>query len=136
MGGAFINRGGYSTPTKVFTESLMAEYGINWIRRAGVHHVEPGKAHYETLAGEELTQEFDFAMLIPSFSGVGLTAFDKSGVEITDKMFAPNKFMKVDANYTAKPFEDWEAEDWPTIYQNPLFKNIYAPGIALSLIHI
>ena len=54
MAGAFINRGGYYTPTKVFTESIMAEYGINWIRRAGVHKVDPGKVYYETLDGEEL----------------------------------------------------------------------------------
>jgi sulfide:quinone oxidoreductase len=135
MGGAFINRGGYYTPTKVFTESIMAEYGINWIRRAGVHHVEPGKACYETLDGEELTQEFDFAMLIPSFSGVGLAAYDKSGVDITEKMFAPNKFMKVDADYTAKSFEEWDADDWPSIYQTPLYKNIFAPGIAFAPPH-
>ena len=135
MGGAFINRGGYYTPTKVFTESIMAEYGINWIRRAGVHKVEPGRAHYETLNGDNLTQEFDFAMLIPSFSGVGLTAYNKAGEEITEQMFAPNKFMKVDANYTAKPFEEWAAEDWPSIYQSPLFKNIYAPGIAFAPPH-
>ena len=135
MAGAFINRGGYFTPTKVFTESIMAEYGINWIRRAGIYKVEPGKAHYETLSGENLTQEFDFAMLIPSFSGVGLTSYDKDGVDITEKMFAPNKFMKVDADYTVKPFEEWRADDWPSIYQNPLYKNIYAPGIAFAPPH-
>jgi len=135
MAGAFINRGGYFTPTKVFTESILAEYGINWIRRAGIYKVEPGKAHYETLSGDNLTQEFDFAMLIPSFSGVGLTSFDKAGVDITEKMFAPNKFMKVDADYTSKPFEEWNAEDWPSIYQNSLYKNIYAPGIAFAPPH-
>lgn len=135
MGGAFIKRGGYITPTKVFTESLLAEYGIKWIRRAGVYKVEPGVAHYETLDGEMLSQEFDFAMLIPSFSGVGLTAFDKSGNDITDKMFLPNKFMKVDADYTAKPFGDWGANDWPTIYQTPMYSNIYAAGIAFAPPH-
>lgn len=135
MGGAFIHRGGYVTSTKVFTESILAEYGINWIKRAGIYSVEPGKAHYETLAGDDLTQEFDFAMLIPSFSGVGMTAFDKAGTDITDKLFAPNKFMKVDADYSGKPFEEWEAEDWPSIYQNPIYQNIYAPGIAFAPPH-
>lgn len=135
MAGAFINRGGYYTPTKVFTESLLAEYGINWIKRAGVYKVEPGRAYYETLDGREMVQEFDFAMLIPSFSGAGLTAFDKNGADITGDLFLPNKFMKVDADYTQKPFEDWAAEDWPTIYQNPLYKNIYAPGIAFAPPH-
>jgi len=135
MGGAFIKRGGYITPTKVFTESLLAEYGINWIRRAGVYKVEDGKAHYETLDGEDHVQEFDFAMLIPAFSGVGMTAFDREGNDITDTLFAPNKFMKVDGDYSQKPFEDWSADDWPSTYQNPTYGNIYAVGIAFAPPH-
>ncbi|KZK74991.1 MAG: sulfide:quinone reductase [Pelodictyon luteolum] len=135
MGGAFIKRGGYITPTKVFTESILAEYGINWIRRAGVYKVEDGKAYYETLDGEDKVQEFEFAMLIPSFSGVGMTAFDREGNDITDTLFAPNKFMKVDADYTQKPFEEWAANDWPSTYQNPTYDNIYAVGIAFAPPH-
>ncbi len=34
MGGAFIKRGGYITPTKVFSESIFAEYGIRWIKQS------------------------------------------------------------------------------------------------------
>ncbi|TCD48259.1 FAD/NAD(P)-binding oxidoreductase [Chlorobium sp. N1] len=135
MGGAFIKRGGYITPTKVFTESILAEYGINWIRRAGIYKVEEGKAYYETLDGEEHVQEFDFAMLIPSFSGVGMTAFDREGNDITGVLFAPNKFMKVDADYAQKPFEEWSADDWPSTYQNPTYDNIYAVGIAFAPPH-
>lgn len=135
MAGAFIKRGGYITPTKVFTESILAEYGINWIKRAGVFKVEEGKASYETLGGELKEQEFDFAMLIPSFSGVGLSAFDKAGNDITSQLFLPNKFMKVDADYTPKPFEEWSAEDWPSTYQNPDYANIYAAGIAFAPPH-
>jgi len=74
-------------------------------------------------------------MLIPSFSGVGLTCFDREGNDITGKMIAPNKFMKVDADYSGKAFDDWAANDWPSIYQNPLYKNIYAPGIAFAPPH-
>jgi len=135
MGGAFIKRGGYITSTKVFTESILAEFGINWIKRSGVHTVEPGKAHYENLEGEQHSQAFDFAMLIPPFSGVGLKAINKSGEDITAEMFAPNGFMKVDAEYSGKPFEEWHANDWPTIYQSPLYDNIYAPGIAFAPPH-
>jgi sulfide:quinone oxidoreductase len=36
MGGAFIKRGGYITSTKTFSESVLAEYGIRWIKRAGM----------------------------------------------------------------------------------------------------
>jgi len=62
--------------------------------------VEKGKVFYEKLDGSEGEETFDFAMLIPAFSGPGFTAFDKKGKDITGKLFMPNGFMKVDANYT------------------------------------
>jgi len=135
MGGAFIKRGGYITPTKVFSESIFAEYGIRWIKRAGVTKIEEGLAYYETLDGQIHTQPFDFAMLIPAFAGVGLKAFDKTGEDITAKLFAPSGFMKVDADYSGKAFEDWSVDDWPSVYQNPAFQNIFATGIAFAPPH-
>ena len=77
MGGAFIKRGGYVTPTKVFTESVLTENNIKWIKRAGVTHVEPGIAHYETLDGDKKTIGFDFAMLIPAFKGQDIKAYNR-----------------------------------------------------------
>ncbi len=135
MGGAFIKRGGYITPTKVFSESIFAEYGINWIKRAGVMKVEKGVAHYETLDGQLHTISFDFAMLIPAFAGVGMKAFSKAGEDITGQLFVPNGLMKVDADYSGKAFEDWSVEDWPSVYQSPAFKNIFATGIAFAPPH-
>ena len=67
---------------------------------------------YETLDGSEHEQSSDFAMLLPPFSGVGLKAFDREGADITDRLFLPNQFMRVDADYTPKPFEHWKAGDW------------------------
>lgn len=135
MGGAFVKRGGYITSTKVFTESVFAENNIKWIKRAGVKKVEPGLVHYETLDGDFLTQEFDFAMLIPGFAGQGIKAFNKAGEDITPTVFAPNGFMKVDANYQAKPFEEWSISDWPQTYQSPAYENMYAAGIAFAPPH-
>jgi sulfide:quinone oxidoreductase len=135
MGGAYIKRGGYITPTKVFTESILAEYGIRWIKRAGVYKVEKGKAFYENLDGEYLEQEFDFAMLIPGFKGADWKAFDKAGKDITSSIFAANGMMKVDADYSGKPFEEWSAADWPLIYQSPAYDNVYASGIAFAPPH-
>ena len=135
MGGAFIKRGGYVTPTRVFSESVLAEYGIRWIKRAGVTKVEEGLVHFETLDGQQQTQRFDFAMLIPAFSGVGIKAFNKSGEDISSTVFAPNGFMKVDADYSGKPFEEWGIDDWPSIYQNPIYLNHFASGIAFAPPH-
>jgi sulfide:quinone oxidoreductase len=135
MGGAYIKRGGYITSTRVFAESFFTERGIRWIKRAGVRRVEPGVIHYETLSGEVQTIPFDFAMLIPAFAGVGLKAFDRNGEDITNEVFTPNAFMKVDADYKAKPFEEWSVRDWPSTYQSPKYANLFAAGIAFAPPH-
>lgn len=135
MGGAYVKRGGYITPTKIFAESIFKEYNIKWITGAGVQKVEKGVVHYETLDGEFHTQNFDFAMLIPGFAGAGMKAFNKNEEDITVQVFAPNGFMKVDADYTPKPYEEWKATDWPSIYKSPLYDNVYAAGIAFAPPH-
>lgn len=135
MGGAYVKRSGYITPTKIFTESILKEYGVRWIKRAGVQKLEKGKVYYENLQGEKHTKDFDFSMLIPGFAGVGLKAFAKDGSDISDKIFAANTMMKVDADYTPKPYEEWSADDWPKIYQNSTYSNMYASGIAFAPPH-
>jgi len=135
MGGAFIRRGGYITSTKVLSESVLAEYGIRWIKRAGVAKVEKGIVYYETLDGQKQSQAFDFAMLIPAFAGAGIKAYNKKGEDISSELFAPNGFMKVDADYSGKPFEEWSVSDWPSVYQNQVYKNHFATGIAFAPPH-
>jgi len=135
MGGAFVNKGGYVTSSRIFTESMLVEYGINWIKRAGVYKVEPGIIHYETLDGMKHTQTFDFSMLIPDFAGVGLKIIDAKGHDISSEMLAPNGLMKVDADYMAKPYEQWSVKDWPSTYQTPKYPNIFAAGIAFATPH-
>lgn len=135
MGGMHLKRGGYITNGKVFAESLMVERGIEWITRAHVTKVEAGKVHYENLDGEFKEIEFDFSMLIPPFAGVGLKAFNANQEDITAELFAPNAFMKVDADYTPKPYEEWSASDWPKTCQNQKYKNIFAAGIAFAPPH-
>ena len=135
MGGAYIKRGGYITSTKTFTESFLKQRDISWIKRAGVKKVDEKKIYYELLDGSEGDIDYDFAMLIPAFTGNGITAADKNGDDITSKLFKPNGFMVVDADYTPKPFEEWSAADWPSTYQNPDYGNIFASGIAFAPPH-
>ncbi|MCC5813380.1 MAG: FAD-dependent oxidoreductase [Leptospira sp.] len=135
MGGMHIKRGGYVTHSKVFTESLYAERGINWIKRAHVKSVDKDKTNFETLEGEAKTFDHDFAMLLPPFTGVPIKAFDKSNKDITNVLFAANGMMKVDADYTQKPYEEWKASDWPSNYQSPFYSNVFAVGIAFAPPH-
>ena len=136
MGGLHMKVGGYVVSSRIFTESLFAERGVDYILGAHPFQVEKGKVHYEQLDGSKSEETFDFAMLIPPFAGQGLKAFNKAGEDITSEVFAPNGFMKVDADYAAKPYEEWKASDWPRTYQNPKFKNLFAAGLAFAPPHI
>jgi sulfide:quinone oxidoreductase len=135
VGGIHLRRGGYRVHTKIFAESLHAERGIESILGAHVQRVDPGVVHYETLDGQEHSLAFDFAMLLPPFSGQPINAYDRQGTDITGQIFAPSGFMKVDADYTAKPFEAWRASDWPRTYQNQRYGNVFAVGIAFAPPH-
>ncbi len=134
VGGMHLKGGGFITQSKTFAESLFAERGVEWITGAHTRRVERGKIVYETLDGEEHELAFDFSMLIPPFSGVGLKAFDRGGADITSTLFAPSGFMKVDADYTQRPFEAWSPEDWPETYQTR-YPNVFAVGIAFAPPH-
>lgn len=118
-----------------FTESLFQERGVKTIMSAAVERVEPGIAHYELVDGTKGQQSFDFAMLLPPFRGADMKAFDKSGADVTDQVFAASGFMKVDADYTPKPYEEWKASDWPKTYQSAKYDNVWAAGIAFAPPH-
>jgi len=135
VGGLHMKTMGYAVSSKIFAESLFTERGVDWIIGAHVNKVESGKAHYELLDGSMGEEEFDFSMLIPPFAGVGIKAIAKDGSDITDTIFAPNGFLKVDANYSAGAYENWKASDWPKTYQNPSYENIFACGIAFAPPH-
>ena len=135
MGGMHLRRGGYVVPSNLFTESLFAERGVDWITRAHVSKVDQNRVHYETVDGAQRDLEFDFAMLLPPFSGVGLRAYDREGHDITDRLFLANDFMRVDADYSAKTYEQWAPADWPRTYQSPAYPNIFAAGIAFAPPH-
>jgi sulfide:quinone oxidoreductase len=138
VGGLHLEAGGFVTPSKVFAESLFVERDIDWIVGAHVHRVSQDNnvktVEYETLDGEKSTLNFDFAMLLPPFSGVPLKAYNKKNEDISGTLFNAGGFMKVDADYTAKAYDQWKAEDWPKTYQTK-YKNIFAIGIAFAPPH-
>ena len=133
MDGMLLTYGKSEMTSSQMVEMVFADRGIKWILGAGVNKIEDGKVSYENLEGEYKTELFDFAMLIPAFSGHGFKAFNKINEDITDKLF--KGFMIVDADYTPKPYENWSVKDWPETYQNPSYANIFAPGIAFAPPH-
>lgn len=135
VGGLHFAQRGFVSSSQTWTESLFHERDVRAILRAHVERVEPGKVHYETLDGQKASTAFDFAMLLPPFRGAGLAVYDRGGNDISAELFAPNGFMKVDADYSQKPYEEWRAADWPKTYQNPTYANIFAVGIAFAPPH-
>jgi len=135
VGGLHMKAMGFAVSSKIFAESLFTERNVDWIIGAHVSKVESGKVEYELLDGSTGEENFDFSMLIPPFAGVGIKAYSKAGSDITDTMFAPNGFLKVDANYGAGAYENWKASDWPKTYQNPTYGNVFACGIAFAPPH-
>lgn len=133
MDGMLLSYGGMTMKSSEMVEMIFEDRDIKWILGAGVDKIEDGVAHYENLDGEYKTESYDFAMLIPAFSGHGFKAFDKDNQDITNKLF--KGFMIVDADYTSKPYEEWSVQDWPETYQNPYYKNMFAPGIAFAPPH-
>lgn len=135
VGGMIFRQEGFETTSELWTESLFRERGVAAIVGAHVEKVEAGLIHYETLDGTKHTLAFDFAMLIPPFGGAGLKAYARDGQDITDRLFAPSGFMKVDADYTGKPYDEWRATDWPATYEVPGYPSIFAVGIAFAPPH-
>ncbi len=137
MGGAYVENNGFVAHTKNIIAAMFSEYGIRWHTQASVYKVDSNKIYYETYQGEDLSLEYDFAMLIPPFSGVGITAVGPNGEDYTDKLFKPNGLMIVDADYESakKPYHEWGGDDWPKKLQNPTYTNIFAVGIAFAPPH-
>ena len=133
--GMVFDEMGFQTTSELWTESLFRERGVKAIVGTHVERIDETTIHYETLDGEHHDLPFDFAMLIPPFGGVGLKAYDRDGNDITDTMFAPSGLMKVDADYTPRPYEEWKADDWPKNYLVPGYDNIFAVGIAFAPPH-
>jgi len=74
-------------------------------------------------------------MLIPPFAGVGLKASTKTKATSPARCSC-QRLMKVDADYTARPYLEWSAKDWPKTYQTPSYRNIFAVGIAFAVPHL
>lgn len=50
-------------------------------------------------------------------------------------MTLPNGFMRVDAEYAPKTYDEYRATDWPALYRSPYYANLYAAGIAFAPPH-
>ncbi len=128
-------KGGMLVRGASLVRMVLDESNIHAISGAGVTRVEPGRIFYERVGDEPGSLEYDFAMLLPQFRGIPMQYLDSEGSDVTAKMTMPSGFMRVDANYEAKSYEAYRADDWPALYRSPFHENVYAVGIAFAPPH-
>ncbi|MEW6893688.1 NAD(P)/FAD-dependent oxidoreductase [Trueperella pyogenes] len=130
----FVERG-FKQSSKMWTESIFTERGVASVLGAGCKEITEDTIKYEVVDDHKTYEiKYDFAMLLPPFTGQPLSAVDKKGEPIED-IFNPANFMKVDGNYTAKSYDEWLATDWPEKYEVPQYPNVFAVGIAFAPPH-
>jgi len=112
-------------------EAIYTEYNILPQVRSHVSRVDEEYIHTEDADGKIGKIQYDFAMLIPPFRGKQIRYLDKEGNDLSSKLLNPGGFLKVDAVY-GKPYDQLDGPDWPKTYQNQIYKNMFAAGIAFA----
>lgn len=112
-------------------EAIYSDYNIQPQIRTHVLRVDEEYIHTENLDGETNKIKYDFAMLIPPFRGKPIRYLDRNGNDLSGKLLNPGGFLKVDGVY-GKPYDQLDGPDWPRTYQNQIYKNMFAAGIAFA----
>jgi len=131
--GVSVAQGNKIRTSEEFISTIFQDYGIEWQVKTATKNIDGNTINYETLEGEEGSENFDFAMLIPQFLGNGMQYHDKAGNNINSKVANPGGFVLVDAVY-GKPYDELRQNPdyWPATYQSPAYPNIYAAGISFA----
>jgi sulfide:quinone oxidoreductase len=129
--GIEVKRDGEIFTSEMMIDAVFADYGVEPVIASHVHRVDEKTIYTEDIRGNFREIHYDFAMLLPPFKGVPIRYIDRAGEDITSTLCNAGGFLKVDANYGKKP-EELDGPDWPKTYQNPVYENIYAAGIAFA----
>jgi sulfide:quinone oxidoreductase len=131
--GVSVMHRGQRTTGADFIGAAFKDYGIEPQVAKSVTAVGPGAAQWENAEGEKGETKFDYAMLIPRFTGVDMKYLDKDGNDVSDDLVNPARLVKVDAIY-GLPYDQLEQnpDAWPAVYQNPAYPNVFAAGISFA----
>jgi len=116
-----------------FFEAVFTDHGIKWQVQSGVKKVDENKIYWENFEGEEGETDYDFAMLIPQFLGQPIQYIGKDGSDVSSKIVNAGGFVLVDGIYGLDyDVLERNPDAWPSQYQNPTYRNIFAAGIAFA----
>ncbi|MBP8001342.1 MAG: FAD-dependent oxidoreductase [Chloroflexi bacterium] len=131
--GVHVKQHGQLISSEEFISAVFEEYGIEWMVQKGVKAVDENQVYWEDYEGKDGETAFDFAMLIPQFTGMPLKYIGKDGQNVADKIVNAAGFVMVDAIYGLDYSILSETPDaWPAVYQNRSYRNIFAAGIAFA----
>ena len=131
--GVHVKQQGQMLSSEDFITAVFEEYDIQWQVQKGVKAVDENHAYWEDFEGQDGETTFDFAMLIPQFTGMPLKYIGKDGQSVADKVVNAAGFVMVDAIYGLDYSILSETPDaWPSVYQNRNYRNIFAAGIAFA----
>jgi sulfide:quinone oxidoreductase len=131
ISGFEVMRGPVLFTSEDMAKALFRDYGIQYDIRSHVHRVEADRIFTENANGECKEIKYDFAMLIPPFRGKPIRYLNSTGEDLSALLLNPGRFLKVDGTY-GKAHKDITAADWPRTYQNQIYKNLFAVGIAFA----
>ena len=136
MGGMHLRRGGYVTPSEHLHRLALrrARHRLDHACARPQGRAAAGSPTRRSTASRA-SSAFDFAMLLPPFSGVGPEGVRPCGLEITERAVPAERVHARRRRLHAKPYEEWRAADWPRTYQSPEYPNVFAAGIAFAPPH-
>lgn len=116
-----------------FITAVFREYDISWEVQKGVYKIDASHIYWEDFAGNYGQTAYDFAMLIPQFTGSPMKYIGQEGQDVSERVVNKAGFVLVDAIYDL-PYDRLEMNPtaWPELYQNPYYENIFAAGIAFA----
>lgn len=133
VGGVQVRRGGNLVSSEAFIRAVFEEYGITWEVQKAVQRVDEKAIYWEDYEGKQGETGYDFAMLIPQFVGVPLKYVGKNGEDVAAKLTNKAGLILTDGIYGLPYVELAKTpEAWPATYQNPVYPNIFAAGIAFA----
>jgi len=131
--GLRVRQKGKMLTSEEFISAVFKDHDIKWQVQTGVTRVDDKKIHWENYEGEIGETDYDFAMLIPQFTGQPIKYIGKDGEDISSKIVNPAGFVFVDGIYgLSYDVLERNPDAWPSSYQNPNFPNIFAAGIAFA----
>ncbi len=131
--GIQIRKKGKLLTSEDWVRSIFEEYDIKWEIQKGAYAVDEKTIYWEDAEGKKGETSYDFAMLIPQFLGSPMKYLDKDGNDISSKVVNKAGLVLVDAIYGLDYATlEQNPDAWPSVYQNPNYKNIFAAGIAFA----